>query len=100
MGAANASGSISLSPLEVAYAARVDNSWYSARMAKVVEQMADVTPIAFTDELAAMADYVRSPEGRVAIERGREDIRQGRFIEGTNALANELKRRAALRQRG
>ena len=44
-------------------------AWYTSNMAKVAEKM-DVTPVAFTDDLAEMADYVRSPEGRAAIERG------------------------------
>ena len=61
-------------------------------MAKVAESL-DVTPIAFTDDLAEMADYVRSPEGRAAIERGLQEIEDGRMFEGTDALASELKRR-------
>ncbi|MGI8570303.1 MAG: hypothetical protein ACR2KT_15265 [Methylocella sp.] len=59
----------------------------------------DVTPIAITDDLTAVADYVRSPEGREAIERGLSDIEHGRIFEGKNALAIELKQRAAIRRR-
>jgi hypothetical protein len=40
----------------------------------------------------------RSPEGRAAIERGLSDIRQGRTLEGQDAFASELKRRAAIRR--
>lgn len=66
-------------------------------MGKVDDQV-DVTPIALTDDLTAMADYVSSPEGRAAISRGIADIREGRFIEGRGALAAELKRRSDLRR--
>jgi hypothetical protein len=58
-----------------------------------------VAPVALTDGVAAMADYVRSAEGREAIERGLSDIKHGRVISGTNALAAELKRRAAGRRK-
>jgi predicted transcriptional regulator len=73
-------------------------AWYTSSMAKVAEKM-DVTPVAFTDDLAEMADYVRSPEGRAAIERGLQDIDDGRMFEGKGALASELKRRADERRR-
>lgn len=63
-----------------------------------VGDKADVSPIALTDDLTAMADYVSSPEGQAAISRGIADIREGRFIEGRGALAAELKRRADLRR--
>jgi len=53
-----------------------------------------LTPVALTDDVAEMADYVRSPEGRAAIEAGLLDIQEGRTLEGTGALAVELKRRA------
>jgi hypothetical protein len=66
-------------------------------MAKTAEKNV-ATPVALTDDVAGMADYVRSPEGREAIERGLADIRQGRTLEGKNALASELKRRAAIRR--
>ncbi len=56
------------------------------------------TPVALTDDVTAMAVYVRSPEGRAAIERGVADLREGRIIEGANALATELNRRAAARR--
>ena len=72
--------------------------WYTSSMARVAENL-DVTPIAFTDDLAEMADYVRSPEGRAAIERGRQEIEEGRMFEGNGALASELKRRARERRR-
>lgn len=68
-------------------------------MAKAAEKhLAHVTPVALTDDLAAMSDYVRSTEGRAAIERGLADIRHGRTIEGKGALAAELKARAARRR--
>ncbi|WP_294538188.1 hypothetical protein [uncultured Rhodoblastus sp.] len=73
--------------------------WYASLMAKLAEHTPiDVTPVALTDDLAAMSDYVRSAEGRAAIERGLSDIRQGRIIEGGGALAAELKRRATERR--
>jgi hypothetical protein len=58
-----------------------------------------VTPVALTDDVAAMADYVRSAEGREAIERGLSDIKHGRVLAGANALSPELKRRAASRRK-
>ncbi len=63
-----------------------------------VEDKLDVTPVALTDDYAAMANYARSPGGRAAIERGVADIRQGRIIEGAGALSAELKRRAEARR--
>ena len=63
-----------------------------------IDEKLDVAPVALTDDLAAMADYARSTEGRAAIERGLADIRQGRFIEGKDALSTELKRRAEARR--
>ena len=63
-----------------------------------VEEKLDVAPVALTDDLAAMADYSRSPEGHAAIERGLANIRQGRFVEGKGALSAELKRRAEARR--
>jgi hypothetical protein len=57
-----------------------------------------LTPVALTDDVAEMADYVRSPEGRAAIEAGLLDIQEGRTLEGTGALAIELKRRAKERR--
>ena len=57
-----------------------------------------LTPVALTDDVAEMADYVRSPEGRAAIEAGLRDIQEGRTLEGTGALAIELKRRAKERR--
>jgi len=71
---------------------------YDGPMTKLADRM-DVAPIALTDEVTGMADYVRSPEGREAIERGLSDIRQGRIIEGEGALAIELNRRAGIRRR-
>jgi hypothetical protein len=56
-----------------------------------------VTPVPLTDDVAAMADYVRSAKGREAIERGLSDIKHGRVIAG--ALSPELKRRAASRRK-
>ena len=75
-----------------------DLLWYAFSMTKTADKL-DVTPIALTDDLTAMADYVRSPDGRAAIERGLSDIRQGRVIEGKDTLAVELKQRAAIRRR-
>lgn len=63
-----------------------------------VDDKVDVTPIALTDDLTAMADYVSSAEGRAAIARGIADIQQGRIIEGQGALSTELKRRAEMRR--
>ena len=57
------------------------------------------TPVALTDEVAEMADYVRSREGREAIENGLLDIQEGRTLEGKGALAAELKRRGQERRR-
>jgi len=68
-------------------------------MSKLAEKL-DVTPVAFTDEVAEMADYVRSPEGRTAIEDGLLDLQEGRTIEGKGVLAAELKRRAEVRRHG
>ena len=68
-------------------------------MSKLAEKL-DVTPVAFTDEVAEMADYVRSTEGRTAIEDGLLDLQEGRTIEGEGALAAELKRRAEVRRHG
>jgi hypothetical protein len=56
------------------------------------------TPVALTDDVTAMAAYVSSPEGRVAIKRGQADLREGRTIGGKDALATELNRRAAARR--
>jgi hypothetical protein len=67
-------------------------------MTKVAEKP-ELAPIAFTEDVTAMADYVRSVEGREAIERGLIDIRQGRVVKGENSLAVELSRRAAIRRR-
>jgi hypothetical protein len=58
-----------------------------------------VTPVALTDDVAAMAGYVRSAKGREAIEHGLSDIKHGRVIAGANALASELKRRSANRRK-
>jgi hypothetical protein len=58
-----------------------------------------ITPVALTDDVAAMADYVRSAKGREVIERGLSDIKHGRVIAGTDALSQELKRRAASRRK-
>ncbi len=66
-------------------------------MTKVAEKP-EPAPIAFTEDVTAMADYVRSVEGRETIERGRSDVRRGRIIEGENALAVELRRRATARR--
>jgi len=67
-------------------------------MSKVTKPQIEIAPVALTDEFAAMADYVRSAEGREAIERGLADLREGRIFEGKGALARELQRRAAIRR--
>ncbi len=67
-------------------------------MTKVVEKP-EPTPIAITEDVTAMVDYVRSVEGREAIERGLSDVRKGLVINGENALAVELSRRAAICRR-
>ena len=69
---------------------------YYDRMEKLRDKL---TPIALTDDVAEMADYVRSKEGREAIEMGLLDIQEGRTLEGKGALAIELKRRAKERRR-
>ena len=86
------------SPVVVGFTCAFGGPWYTSNMAKVADKM-DVTPVAFTDDSAEMADYVRSLEGRAAIERGLQDIDEGRMFEGRCALASELKRRADERRR-
>jgi hypothetical protein len=71
---------------------------YLMRMAKTTEQI-EAIPVAFTSDMTAMADYVRSAAGRQAVERGLSDLQQGRVTAGASALAVELKRRAASRRR-
>jgi hypothetical protein len=73
---------------------------YMMPMQKMAPPDLEAAPVALTDDLAGMADYVRSVEGRAAIARGIADLREGRIIEGENALAEELTRRAAVRRRG
>ena len=63
-----------------------------------VTQNLEVTPVLITDDFTEMADYVRTTEGRLAIERGLTDIREGRVIDGRGALATELGRRAGERR--
>ena len=67
-------------------------------MEKVGKKL-DLRPVAITDDVAQMADYVRSPEGRAAIERGLRDIQEGRTLQGRGTLAAELRRRAEERRR-
>jgi predicted transcriptional regulator len=64
-----------------------------------VDNNLNLTPVALTDDVAEMADYVRSREGRAAIEAGLLDIQEGRTIEGRGVLAAELRRRAEERRR-
>ncbi len=73
---------------------------YDAPMTKIALPDVEIAPVALTDDVAAMADYVRSAEGRAAVARGLADVREGRIIQGENALAEELTRRAAIRRRG
>jgi hypothetical protein len=68
-------------------------------MTKVAEPNIEIASVALTDEFTAMADYVRRRDGREAIRRRLADIREGRIIEGRDALAVELNRRADLRRR-
>ena len=70
---------------------------YFAHMTKVDDKL-DVTPVALTDQLTAMAEYASSREGRAAIQRGLADIRDGRIIEGKGTLSAVLKRRAEARR--
>lgn len=67
-------------------------------MSKLAEAKIDIEPVVLTDGVAAMADYVRSPEGHAAIARGLADISEGRVIIGRDALADELNSRAAKRR--
>ena len=64
----------------------------------MAELMHKPTPIALTDDVAEMADYVRGREGREAIEAGLLDIQEGRTLGGKGTLAAELKRRAKERR--
>ena len=48
------------------------------------------TPVALTDDVTAHGRLRRSPDGGAAIERGRADLREGRIVEGKDALATEL----------
>ena len=57
-----------------------------------------LSPVALTDDVAEMADYVRSDEGRIAIEAGLLDVQEGRTLEGPGVLSAELKRRAQERR--
>jgi hypothetical protein len=59
-----------------------------------------VTPVALTDDVTAMADYVRSKQGRAAIDRGLSDIKEGRVFVGRGSLSAELARRASSRHKG
>jgi hypothetical protein len=65
-------------------------------MSKTAVQIVD-SPLATTDDMTGMADYIRSPEGRAAVERGVSDLRQGRVIRGKGSLSAEMRRRAAAR---
>ena len=71
---------------------------YSGHLGKIADKL-DVTPVAFTNDVAEMADYVRGPRSRAEIEGGLRDIQEGRTIEGRGALAAELTRRAETRRR-
>ncbi len=55
--------------------------------------------VPMTDDVAEMADYVRSREGREAIESGLRDFQEGMTLDGRGALASELKKRARERRR-
>ncbi len=54
--------------------------------------------VAMTDDVAEMADYVRSREGREAIEAGLRDFQEGMTLDGRGTLSTELKKRAKERR--
>ena len=67
----------------------------------VIDEVMDekISMLSCFDFANKAVDYVRSTKGREAIERGLSDIKHGRVIAGADALASELKRRAANRRK-
>jgi hypothetical protein len=53
--------------------------------------------IPIDDETRAMLDYASSPEGRARIEKGRQEIREGKGIVGSASYFAELNRRISER---
>jgi hypothetical protein len=53
--------------------------------------------IPINDETRAMLDYASSPEGRAKIEKGRQEIREGKGIVGSDGYFAELNRRISER---
>jgi hypothetical protein len=49
------------------------------------------------DETRALLAYAESPEGRAKIERARQEFRDGKGIEATPRVFEELDRRVAKR---
>lgn len=65
-----------------------------------VDNKFNLTPVALTDDVAEMADYVRSREGRAAIEAGLLDIQEGqrsRAEECSRPNSGDVPRSGALR---
>jgi hypothetical protein len=54
--------------------------------------------VRLTDDVADMAAYLRTEEGRAAIRRGVKDIEEGRVLAGEGSLEAELVRRALARR--
>jgi len=54
--------------------------------------------VRLTDDVADMAAYLRTEEGRAAIRRGETDIEEGRVLVGEGSLEAELVRRASARR--
>jgi hypothetical protein len=72
--------------------------YYNYRMRYSAEKL-DVTPALISDDFAEMTDYVRTAEGRRAIERGFSDIREGRVIDEKGSLSADLGRWAGERRK-
>ena len=53
--------------------------------------------IPIDEETRAMLDYASSPEGRAKIEKGRQEIREGKGIVGTPDYFEDLNRRISER---
>jgi hypothetical protein len=57
--------------------------------------LAPIVPL--NDETRAMLDYASSPDGRAKIEKGRQEIREGKGIVGSASYFAELNRRISER---
>ena len=57
--------------------------------------LAAIVPL--NDETRAMLDYASSPDGRAKIEKGRQEIREGKGIVGSASYFAELNRRISER---